>query len=88
MPCAECDDKKKPCDCMGTMHHPSCRPSDVSLMRVCGQCGAQEDASDVEAALAAKDERIKELEDVIDGLRSFKRGVDAALNSGDGSYHP
>lgn len=32
--------------------------------------------------------RVRALETEIESLRGFKRGVDEALNSGDGSYRP
>ncbi|GAF78903.1 unnamed protein product, partial [marine sediment metagenome] len=42
----------------------------------------------LEDGLTEKDKRIEELELEMDGLRRFKRGVDEALNSGDGTYRP
>ncbi len=39
-------------------------------------------------ALLDRDARLREAQEELEGLRSFKRCVDAALNSGDGSYRP
>ena len=38
--------------------------------------------------LAAAQARVEALRQEVEGLRAFKRSVDEALNSGDGSYRP
>lgn len=42
-------------------HHPSCRPNDTGLLRVCEQCGERESASDIENALDEKNAQISML---------------------------
>lgn len=45
-------------------------------------------ADALEAALRDRDRRIEELEEQVRGWEGYKRGIDEALNSGDGSYRP
>lgn len=61
----------------------------------CYHCDARlsENLSDDEVSIcprcwAAIQKQIADLEKELAGLRAWKRGVDEALNSGDGAYRP
>ena len=54
-------------------HHPSCRPSDRDLVRLCAQCGGHESAEDIiellrEIRELMPDATMKDLKDRINAI--------------------